>query len=66
MLSWCCGMVESFVICGCYKYTLLASTKFNLIVPCSVFIGYDISIVSAGAICLFLCHVLLHIFDKTI
>jgi hypothetical protein len=26
-------MVESFVICGCYKYTLLASTKFNLTVP---------------------------------
>jgi hypothetical protein len=25
MLSWCCGMVESLVICGCYKYTLLAS-----------------------------------------
>ena len=33
MLSWCFGMVESFVICGCYKYTLLASTKFNLTVP---------------------------------
>jgi hypothetical protein len=33
MLSWCCGMVESFVICGFYKYTLLASTEFNLTVP---------------------------------
>jgi hypothetical protein len=33
MLSWCFGMVESFVICGCYKYTLLASTEFNLTVP---------------------------------
>lgn len=32
----------------------------------SVFIGYDISSVSAGAIGLFLCHVLLHIFYKTI
>ena len=24
---------ECFVICGCYKYSLLASTKFNLTVP---------------------------------
>ena len=24
---------ECFVICGCYKYTLLASTEFNLTVP---------------------------------
>ena len=24
---------ECFVIFGCYKYTLLASTKFNLTVP---------------------------------
>ena len=37
MLSWCCGMVESFVICGCYKYTLLASTKFNLTVSFKLF-----------------------------
>ena len=45
MLSWCCGMVESLVICGCYKYTLLASTKFNLTVPlvenASVSVSYD-------------------------
>ena len=27
---------ECFVICGCYKYSLLASTKFNLTVPSSV------------------------------
>ena len=33
MLSWCFVMVESFVICGFYKYTLLASTEFNLAVP---------------------------------
>jgi hypothetical protein len=25
---------ECFVICGFYKYTLLASTEFNLTVPC--------------------------------
>jgi len=24
---------ECFVICRCYKYSLLASTKFNLTVP---------------------------------
>ena len=27
---------ECFVICGFYKYTLLASTEFNLTVPCEV------------------------------
>ena len=26
---------ECFVICGFYKYTLLASTEFNLTVPAS-------------------------------
>ena len=29
---------EYFVICGCYKYTLLASTKFNLTVPNASFV----------------------------
>ena len=27
---------ERFVICGFYKYTLLASTEFNLTVPAKV------------------------------
>ena len=30
---------ECFVICGFYKYTLLASTEFNLTVPTGVIAG---------------------------
>ena len=33
-LNW-----ECFVICGFYKYTLLASTEFNLTVPLGVIPG---------------------------
>jgi hypothetical protein len=31
---------ECFVICGFYKYTLLASTEFNLTVPNKLFVQH--------------------------
>jgi hypothetical protein len=41
---------ECFVICGFYKYTLLASTEFNLTVPIEVLDAIILSVETGEAI----------------